>query len=64
MIVKVKMADVQPGDMALRRGGDLDARPVEDVLGGKPFLITLKIGTITTDPIPARWYTFTREVTA
>lgn len=60
----VKAADVRPGDMAHRIDRDLDPRPVADVLPGTPRLITLKIGQITTDPIPARWYRFTREVSA
>lgn len=60
----VKAADVQPGDMALHRSGDLDSRPVEDVLPGRPLLITLRIGTLVTNPVPARQYSFTREVSA
>ena len=56
----VRAADVQPGDMAHRRDGSLDPRPVEDVLPGTPRLITLRIGSIVTDPIPAHWYRFTR----
>lgn len=61
--VTVKAADVQPGDMAHRLNRELDPRPVADVLPGRRLLITLKIGQITTDPIPADWYRFTREVT-
>lgn len=58
--MKIKQADVRPGDMALHKNGELDPRPVEDVLPGTPMLITLRIGTIVTEPIPARQYTFTR----
>lgn len=52
--------EVRPGDMAHRRDSDLDPRPVEEVIQGTPRMITLRIGTQVTTPIPARWYRFTR----
>ena len=60
----VRAADVQAGDMAHRRDGSLDPRPVECVIPGRPRRITLRIGTTITDPIPASWYRFTRTVTS
>lgn len=64
-IIKVRAADVQPGDMADRRDKSLDPRPVERVgMAGRQRVIALRIGDVVTDPIPASWYTFTREVRA
>lgn len=61
-VITVPAAEVQRGDMAHRRSGELDPRPVEEVTPGYPQLIRLRIGTLVTDPIPARWYRFTRVV--
>lgn len=63
-VVKVRAVDVQPGDMAHRVDGSLDARPVERVgLNDRGRrVVALRIGTVVTDPIPASWYRFTREV--
>lgn len=60
----VKASDVRPGDLAHRKNSDLDARPVEAVIPGRPRQITLKIGSLVTPPIPASLYRFTREVTS
>jgi hypothetical protein len=58
--IDIPGADVRPGDLAWRADGSLDPRPVETVLDGSPKRITLKIGTVVTDPIPASLYRFTR----
>lgn len=43
----------QPGDMALHKNNELDARPVEGVAGS---WITLRIGSMVTAPVPAANY--------
>lgn len=44
----------QPGDMALHKNNQLDARPVESVEGDT---IRLRIGSVVTSPVPAANYT-------
>ena len=43
----------QPGDRALHKNNQLDSREVVEVIGTK---ITLRIGTVVTDPVPMSNY--------
>ena len=51
----------KPGDMALHKNGQLDARPVHGV-STDGSLITLRIGDHVTDPLPAENYTNAGDV--
>lgn len=55
---------VAPGDLAHRKDGSLDPRPIEDVTrsnDGTPLTITLRIGTVVSEPLPLSLYRFTRH---